>query len=137
MQIGKYNVGILEDIKNLYIYDFGIFIEMAPDEEQKAQLEQNIQMALSKGGIDLEDAIDIRTLTTLRWLTSLLKVKRKSNAEREEKQSNRAMQAQQAMQQHRLTGSNASSRMQDAASRNCKLQAEIQAELRRSKERLT
>ena len=46
MQIGKYNLGILEEIKNLYIYDFGIFIEMSPDEEQKAQLEANIQMAL-------------------------------------------------------------------------------------------
>ena len=54
MQIGKYNLGILQDIKNLYLHDFGIFIEMAPDEEEKAMLEQNIQMALSKGGIDLE-----------------------------------------------------------------------------------
>ena len=25
--------------QDLYIYDFGIFIEVAPDEEQKAQLE--------------------------------------------------------------------------------------------------
>ena len=48
MQIGKYNSGILEEIKDLYIYDFGIFIEMAPDEEEKAMLEANIQMALSK-----------------------------------------------------------------------------------------
>ena len=48
-QIGKYNVSILREISDLYIYDFGIFIEVAPDEEQKAQLEQNIQMALSKG----------------------------------------------------------------------------------------
>ena len=48
MQIGKYNLAILEDIKELYIYDFGVFIELAPDEEQKAMLEQNIQMALSK-----------------------------------------------------------------------------------------
>ena len=53
-QIGKYNVSILEDVKDLYIYDFGIFIEVAPDEEQKQQLENNIQMALSKGDINLE-----------------------------------------------------------------------------------
>ena len=58
-QIGKYNVSILGDINELYIYDFGIFIELSPDEEQRAQLEQNIQMALSKGDINLEDAIDI------------------------------------------------------------------------------
>ena len=53
MQIGKYNLKILEDIKDLYLYDFGIFIEMAPDEEQKAMLEQNIQMALSQKDINL------------------------------------------------------------------------------------
>ena len=70
MQIGKYNLAILEDIKDLYIYDFGIFIEMAPDEEQKAMLEQNIQMALSKENISLEDAIDIREINNLKWLIS-------------------------------------------------------------------
>ena len=52
-KIGKYNVSILGEISDLYIYDFGIFIELSPDEEQKAMLEQNIQMALSKGDINL------------------------------------------------------------------------------------
>ena len=75
-QIGKYNVGILETVKDLYIYDFGIFIEVSPDEEEKAQLEQNIQMALSKGDINLEDAIDIRELRNLKLANQLLKVKR-------------------------------------------------------------
>ena len=50
-KIGKYNVSILGEISDLYIYDFGVFIELSPDEEQKAMLEQNIQMALSKGDI--------------------------------------------------------------------------------------
>ena len=54
---------LLDEIKNLYLYDFGIFIEMSPDEEEKAMLEQNIQMALSQGNISLEDAIDIREIT--------------------------------------------------------------------------
>ena len=49
MQIGKYNLGIIEEIKNLYLYDFGIYIEMSPDEEEKAQLEANIQAALKMG----------------------------------------------------------------------------------------
>ena len=57
MQIGKYNLQIIEEIKELYLYDFGIFIEMSPDEEEKAVLEQNIQMALSQGNINLEDAL--------------------------------------------------------------------------------
>lgn len=81
MQIGKYNLGILEEIKNLYIYDFGIFIEMSPDEEQKAQLEANIQMALSQKDISLEDAIDIRQIRNLKLANQLLKVKRKQKQE--------------------------------------------------------
>ena len=95
MQIGKYNLGILDDIKNLYLYDFGIFIEMSPDEEEKAKLEQNIQMALSKGGIDLEDAIDIREIKNIKMANQLLKVKRKQKQQQEQKQKATEMQMQQ------------------------------------------
>ena len=84
MQIGKYNVAILEEIKELYIYDFGIFIEVAPDEEEKAQLEQNIQMALSKNDINLEDAIDIRELKNIKLANQLLKVKRKKKQDQDQ-----------------------------------------------------
>jgi len=93
-QIGKYNVSILSDIKDLYIYDFGVFIEVAPDEEQKAMLEQNIQMALSKNDINLEDAIDIREIRNIKLANQLLKLKRKKKQEREE-----AMQLQQQQTQ--------------------------------------
>ena len=95
MQIGKYNLGLLEDIKNLYLYDFGIFIEMSPDAEQKAMLEQNIQMALSKGGIDLEDAIDIREIKNIKMANQLLKVKRKQKQQQEQQQKATEMQMQQ------------------------------------------
>ena len=96
MQIGKYNLGILEEIKNLYLYDFGIFIDMSPDEEEKAQLEQNIQMSLQNGGIDLEDAIDIRTINNLKMANQLLKVKRKqTQAEKQQmEQQKQQMEAQ-------------------------------------------
>jgi len=98
-QIGKYNVSILGDIADLYIYDFGIFIEMSPDEEQKQLLEQNIQMALSKGDINLEDAIDVREIKNLKLANQLLKLKRTSKQEREEKMAmqQQAMQAQQQL----------------------------------------
>ena len=107
MQIGKYNLKILEDIKELYIYDFGIFIELAPDEEEKALLEQNIQMALSKQDINLEDAIDIRELHNLKMANQLLKLKRKQKQETEQQQkmqeqqmaAQMQMQAQQAKAQ--------------------------------------
>ena len=100
MQIGKYNLGILEDIKELYLYDFGIFIEMAPDEEEKAMLEQNIQMALSKQDINLEDAIDIREIANLKMANQLLKVKRKAKqkAEQQQQVQQQQMQAQMQMQ---------------------------------------
>ena len=84
MQIGKYNVGILEETSDLYIYDFGIFIEVAPDEEEKAQLEQNIQMALSKQDINLEDAIDIRELKNIKLANQLLKIKRQKKQEKDQ-----------------------------------------------------
>jgi len=84
MQIGKYNVSILEEISDLYIYDFGIFIEVAPDEEEKAQLEQNIQMALSKQDINLEDAIDIRELKNIKLANQLLKIKRQKKQEKDQ-----------------------------------------------------
>lgn len=105
-QIGKYNVSILNEIKDLYIYDFGIFIEVSPDEEQKAQLEANIQMALSKGDINLEDAIDIREIRNLKLANQLLKLKRIKTQEREEKMAmqKQAMISQQQLKSQELAG---------------------------------
>ena len=80
-KIGKYNVKMLEDIKDLYLYDFGIHIEVSPDAEQKAQLEANIQMALSKNDINLEDAIDIREIKNLKLANQYLKVRKKKKQE--------------------------------------------------------
>ena len=98
-KIGKYNVSILDEISELYIYDFGVFIELSPDEEQKALLEQNIQMALSKGDINLEDAIDIREVKNLKLANQLLKVKRRAKQEADE---NREMQKQAMVSQQQL-----------------------------------
>jgi hypothetical protein len=105
-QIGKYNVSILDEIKDLYIYDFGIFIEISPDEEQKAQLEGNIQMALSKGDINLEDAIDIREIRNIKLANQLLKMKRIKTQDREEKMAmqKQAMIAQQQLKSQEMAG---------------------------------
>jgi hypothetical protein len=113
-RIGKYNVSILDQIKDLYIYDFGIFIEVSPDEEQKGQLEQNIQMALSKGDINLEDAIDIRELRNLKLANQLLKLKRTKKLEREEKMAmqKQAITAQQQLQSQELAGQTAMQKIQ-------------------------
>jgi hypothetical protein len=84
-KIGKYNVSILNEIKDLYASDFGIFIEVSPDAEQKAQLEANIQIALAQKNIDIEDAIDIREIKNIKLANQLLKLKRAKKLEREEK----------------------------------------------------
>tara|TARA_R110002110_G_scaffold153422_5_gene346812 strand:- start:4041 stop:6473 length:2433 start_codon:yes stop_codon:yes gene_type:complete len=97
-QIGKYNVGILEDISGLYLHDFGIFIEISPDEEQKAQLEANIQIALSRDGISLEDAIDIRQVRNLKMANELLKVKRRAKRQADITRENEKMQMQSQIQ---------------------------------------
>jgi len=102
MQIGKYNLRLLEDLKDFYIYDFGIFLEMSPDEEQKQMLEQNIQMALSKQDINLEDAIDIREIHNLKMANQLLKVKRKRKAEAEKQQLMQQQAQQGEMQQQQF-----------------------------------
>ena len=83
-QIGKYNVAVLDDIKDLYLHDFGIFIEMSPDEEEKAQLESNIQMALSRETISLDDAIDIREVKNLKMANQVLKLKQKRKEEKDQ-----------------------------------------------------
>jgi hypothetical protein len=116
-QIGKYNVGILEEISDLYLYDFAIFIEVAPDEEQKAQLEANIQIALSKGDINLEDAIDIREIRNLKVANQLLKLKRVKKQEREEmmQMQKQAMISQQQLKSQELAGQVAIQKMQGEA----------------------
>lgn len=93
-QIGKYNVSILEDIKNLYLSSFGIFIEVSPDEEEKQLIEQNIQQALSKNAIDLEDAIDIRNCKNIKMGNELLKLKRRKKQESDQKAKMAEIQAQ-------------------------------------------
>jgi len=113
-KIGKYNVSILNEISDLYVYDFGIFIEISPDEEQKAQLEQNVQMALSKGDINLEDAIDIRELKNVKLANQLLKLKRKQKQDREEQMAmqQQAMQSQINMQSQQMAAQVAAQKIQ-------------------------
>ena len=94
-QIGAHNVATLKEMQNLHLYDFGIFIELMPDEEQKALLENNIQVALAQQTIDLEDAIDIREIKNLKLANQLIKLRRNKKQERDQQvqQANIQMQA--------------------------------------------
>ena len=94
--IGKSNVGTLEEIKHLQLHDFGVFLELSPDEEEKQLLENNIQVSLQKEQINLEDAIDIREIRNLKLANQLLKLRRKQKFEQDRviQQENIQMQAQ-------------------------------------------
>jgi hypothetical protein len=92
--IGAHNVATLEEIKELHLYDFGIFIELAPDEEEKGMLENNIQMALQQQNIDLEDAIDLREIKSVKLANQLLKIRRKKKLERDRQMQLENIQAQ-------------------------------------------
>ena len=94
--ISSYNVGTLEDMYQLNLYEFGIYLELVPDEEEKQQLEQNIQVALQSGSIYLEDAIEIRQIHNLKLANQVLKIKRKKKqlADQQAQQANIQAQAQ-------------------------------------------
>ena len=83
-KIGGHNVATLEEMGDLHLYDFGIFIELMPDEEEKQMLENNIQTALSAGLIDLSDAIDLREIRNLKLANQVLKIRRKQKAEKDQ-----------------------------------------------------
>jgi hypothetical protein len=96
--VSSYNVKVLEEIINLNLYDFGIFLELEPDEEERAQLEQNIQTAIAQGGIDLEDAIDLRQIKNLKLANQMLKVKRKQKNRQDQENQRANIQAQASAQ---------------------------------------
>jgi len=99
-QIGAHNVATLKEMSELHLYDFGIFLELMPDEEEKAQLENNIQMALQQQLIELADAIDLREIKNIKLANQLLKIRRTKKLEKDQAQQQQNIQAQaQANQQ--------------------------------------
>jgi hypothetical protein len=92
--IGVHNVGTLEDVKSLYLYDFGISLELTPDDEEKQLLENNIQQSLQQQAIDLEDAIDLREIKNIKLANQLLKIRRKKKIERDQRMQQENIQAQ-------------------------------------------
>jgi len=92
--ISAYNVGTLEDMYRLNMFEFGIYLEMVPDEEEKQMLENNIQIALKSQSINLEDAIEIRDIRNLKLANQVLKIKRRKKAEQDQAASQANIQAQ-------------------------------------------
>jgi hypothetical protein len=118
--IGSHNVATLEELKELHLYDFGIFIELLPDDEEKALLENNIQQSLAQQSIDLDDAIDLREIRNIKLANQLLKVKRKRKAEKDQQMQQQNIQAQ--------ARANAEQQQAAAQAETQKNQAKTQAE---------
>jgi hypothetical protein len=131
--IGAHNVATLKEMSELHLYDFGIFLELEPDEEEKQLLENNIQTALAQQLIDLDDAIDIRDVRNVKLANQLLKIKRKKKQERDQKLQQENIQAQ--------TSANAQAQQAAAQSEvqknQAKAQTDIQLEQAKSEAKLT
>ena len=126
--IGMHNVATLKEISDLHLYDFGIFIELAPDEEEQQLLENNIQVALQQGSVDLEDAIDIREIKSVKLANQVLKIRRKKKMERDQQMQQENIQAQaQANAQQQQAAAQAEVQKQQALT-----QSQIQLEQAKS-----
>jgi len=94
--INTFNTHTLKEIEKLSLHDFGIFLELEPEEEDKNNLEQNIQIALQAGNIGLEDAIDLREIKNIKLANQSLKSKQKKKQELERAQQLENIEAQAA-----------------------------------------
>ena len=92
--IGKFNVATLTEITDLHLYDFGLYLDLEPDDEERAMLEQNIQMALQQQQIYLEDAIDLREIRNIQLANQVLKYRRIKKQEQDQKAQQAQIQAQ-------------------------------------------
>ena len=92
--INSFNVATLTEVGKLNMHEFGIFLELEPEEEEKQMLEKNIQIALQAGQIGLEDAIDIRQISNIKLANQYLKLSQKKKRQREQEAQQANIQAQ-------------------------------------------
>ena len=129
--IGGHNLATLDEMSELHLYDFGIFLELLPDEEEKALLENNIQMALQQKIIDLEDAIDVREIRNVKLANQVLKIRRKKKMERDQLMQQQNIQAQsQANQQAQQAAAQSEVQKNQAISQNQAQLEQIKAGLK-------
>ena len=128
--IGKSNVATLDEISKLQLHDFGIFLELSPDEEEKQLLENNIQVSLQKEQINLEDAIDIREIRNLKLANQLLKLRRRKKEEKDRaiQQQNIQMQTQ-SNAQAAQAAAQADAQKQQAITQSKAQLAQVEAQL--------
>ena len=92
--IGKFNTATLGEMEDLHLYEFGLYLNLEPDDEEKAMIEQNIQMALQQNQIFLEDAIDIREIKNISLANQVLKYRRIKKQKQDQKAQEQLAQSQ-------------------------------------------
>tara|TARA_R110002073_G_scaffold232941_1_gene394060 strand:- start:201 stop:1127 length:927 start_codon:yes stop_codon:yes gene_type:complete len=111
--IGVHNAATLEEMSELHLYDFGIFIDLQPDDEERSLLENNIQMAIQQKVIELADAIDIREIKNIKLANQMLKIRRAKKLSNDQ-----AMQQQNMQQQAQLNQQSAQAAAQADIQKN-------------------
>ena len=98
--IGETNMSVLDAFRDLAMYNFGVRVVKDMEDKDKEYLEQNIQMSIQQGQIDLEDAIAIRNLKDVNQAERLLILRRKKRMKEKQEMAaqNSQMQAQAAQQ---------------------------------------
>jgi hypothetical protein len=126
--LGRFNTATLQDVSKLHLYDFGIFLELEPDDEEKAMVEQNIQMALQQNQIFLEDAIDIRNIKNQTLANQVLKFRRVKKQQQDQQAQQAQIQAQGQAQQQ----ASEAAAMQEVQKQQALAQTQIQIEQAKS-----
>jgi hypothetical protein len=126
--IGIFNTKTLKEIDTLHLYDFGIFLELEPEDEEKAMIEQNIQMALQQNQIFLEDAIDIRNIKNTALGNQVLKYRRKKKQQQDQQAQQAQIQAQGEAQQQ----ASEAAAMQEVQKQEAMTQSKVQLEQAKS-----
>lgn len=88
-KIGATAVMDLDYVKDLHLHDFAIFLDLAPDDEEKARLEADLSVEISKGFIDTSDKYKVLSIKNQKLAVQYLAILRKKRNKLQEEQKAR------------------------------------------------
>tara|TARA_R100000664_G_scaffold34245_1_gene55681 strand:- start:2240 stop:4651 length:2412 start_codon:yes stop_codon:yes gene_type:complete len=90
MALGKDVMEAFKVNKDVSNYDFGITLDVAPDEIEQQMIEQNIQISLAQKELRLEDAIIVRQIKNPKLANQMLIIRREKYKKDLEQQASHA-----------------------------------------------
>mgnify|MGYP005990592519 CR=1 FL=1 len=136
--VGKENMSVLASFDNLPMYNFGVHVVKEMEDKDRAYLEQNIQVSIQQGELDIEDAIAIRQLKDVNQAERLLVIRRKKRIAQKQKTAMQNSQ-QQAQIQQASAQATSQAKMQEMQmeaqikAQEMQLQAQIDAQMEQMK----